>query len=269
MNKYNIYLSLFWGLFALAGCEKEHTGYLFTEDARYPIDSLKIIRYEDYNKEVIRLEEQLNSYSGEILDSLNAYRAIEAEEAKITEELERLEGIMNKHGETLNAYLDQFADESDADPARVQELTDNCEKAYEAYATYEAEVYYPVFRIREQIERKIKALCQEAGMETPFTIARELEKLQKQQSLDIPWTTSCIEQLLGTEPITYTLVNIRSDRGEAAAADFGRYLTVIGGGRMYVEARVNSPAGKYIVSLRVSNEGYSVVLPDIFTFILQ
>jgi len=40
---------------------------------------------------------------------------------------------MNKHGEKLNAYLDQFEDESDADPDRVQELTDNCEKAYEAW----------------------------------------------------------------------------------------------------------------------------------------
>ena len=269
MNKYTLYLPLFFALFALAGCEKEHTGYLFTENARYPIDSLKIIRYEDYNQEVIRLEEHLNSYSGEILDSLNAYRAIEAEEEKITEELDRLEGIMNKHGEKLNAYLDQFADESDADPDRVQELTDNCEKAYEAWVTYELEVYVPVYQIRDRIERKIKALCQEAGLETPFTIARELEKLQKQQALDIPWTTSCIEQLLGTEPITYTLVSIRSDRGEAAAADFGRYLSVIGGGRMYVDAKVNSPAGKYMVSLRVSNEGYSVVLPDIFTFILQ
>ena len=249
MNKYTLYLPLFFALFALAGCEKEHTGYLFTENARYPIDSLKIIRYEDYNQEVIRLEEQLNSYSGEILDSLNAYRTIEAEEEKIIEELDRLEGIMNKHGEKLNAYLDQFEDESDADPDRVQELTDNCEKAYEAWVTYGLEVYEPVYQIRDRIERKIKALCQEAGLETPFT--------------------SCIEQLLGTEPITYTLVSIRSDRGEAAAADFGRYLSVIGGGRMYVDAKVNSPAGKYMVSLRVSNEGYSVVLPDIFTFILQ
>ena len=50
MNKYTLYLPLFFALFALAGCEKEHTGYLFTENARYPIDSLKIIRYEDYSK---------------------------------------------------------------------------------------------------------------------------------------------------------------------------------------------------------------------------
>lgn len=269
MNKYIIHFGFLFALFALTGCEKEHTGYLFTDDARYPIDSLKIIRYEEYNREVIRLEEQLNSYSGEILDSLNAYREVEAEEDKINEELTRLESIMNKHGEALNAYLDQFADESDADPERVQELTVNCEQAYEVWATYQMEVYDPIYQIRSQLERKIKALCAEAGLETPFTISRQLEELKKQQSLDIPWTTSCIEQLLGTEPITYTLTSIKSDRGEEAAADFGRYLSVIGGGRMYVDTKVNSPAGKYTVSLRVSNEGYSVVLSDVFTFILQ
>lgn len=219
MNKYTLYLPLFFALFALAGCEKEHTGYLFTENARYPIDSLKIIRYEDYNQEVIRLEEQLNSYSGEILDSLNAYRTIEAEEEKIIEELDRLEGIMNKHGEKLNAYLDQFADESDADPDRVQELTDNCEKAYEAWVTYELEVYQPVYQIRDRIERKIKALCQEAGLETPFTIARELEKLQKQQALDIP-DHLVYRAVVGNGTDYLYLGSIRSDRGEAGSSRF-------------------------------------------------
>lgn len=269
MNKIYHIFSAFFVFLALAGCEKEHTGYLFTENARYPIDSLKVLRYENYNQEVIRLEEKLNSYSGEILDSLNSYRMVEAEETKINEELDRLEGIMNKHGEILYAYLDQFADESDADPARVQELTENCEKAGEAYMIYIQEVYDPIFQIKDRLEKKIKLLCQEAGLETPFTISRQLEELKKQQSMDIPWTTSCIEQLMGTEPITYCIESIRSDRGEAAASDFGRYLTVIGGGRMYVDAKVNSPVGRYIVSLRVSNEGYSVMLPDIFTFILQ
>ena len=48
MNKYTLYLPLFFALFALAGCEKEHTGYLFTEYPRYPIESLNNISYEDY-----------------------------------------------------------------------------------------------------------------------------------------------------------------------------------------------------------------------------
>ena len=93
MNKYTLYLPLFFALFALAGCEKEHTGYLFTENARYPIDSLKIIRYEDYNQRGNPLRRATQQLFREILDSLNAYRAIEAEEEKITEELDRLEGI--------------------------------------------------------------------------------------------------------------------------------------------------------------------------------
>lgn len=36
MNKYTLYLPLFFALFALAGCEKEHTGYLFTEMPAIP-----------------------------------------------------------------------------------------------------------------------------------------------------------------------------------------------------------------------------------------
>ena len=88
--------------------------------------------------------------------------------------------LLQRTLERLDQMVRQFADESDADPDRVQELTDNCEKAYEAWVTYELEVYQPVYQIRDRIERKIKALCQEAGLETPFTIARELEKLQKQ-----------------------------------------------------------------------------------------
>lgn len=109
--------------------------------------------------------------------------------------------------------------------------------------TYELEVYQPVYQIRDRIERKIKALCQEAGLETPFTIARELEKLQKQQALDIPWTTSCIEQLLGTEPITYTLVSIRSDRGEAAAPISAVTSPLSEADGMYVDGQSHSPPG--------------------------
>ncbi|MDE5610606.1 MAG: hypothetical protein K2I90_01130 [Odoribacter sp.] len=269
MNKSTIYLNFLLILLALTGCEKEHTGYLFTENARFPIDTLRIIRYEDYHREIIQLEAELDNYSEEIRDSLNSYNIIEEQEAVIIEELDRLEGIMNKCGAVMDAYLDQFADESDADPVKLKELEKNTEDAYEAWATYQQEVYDPVYQIKNNIRKKIIALCQEAGKETPFKLAQDLAILQKQQSLDIPWTTSCIEQLLGTEPIIYTLENLRSDQGEAAAADFAKYLTVIGGGRMYVDTRVNSPAGKYIVSLRVSNDGYSVVLPDVFTFILQ
>ena len=213
MKQFNICLGFFLTLFVLASCEKEHTGYLFTENARFPIDNLTLLRQESYQNAVNRLETQLGSYTGEIADSLATLQVLEEKENELMKEA---------HQQVVKKNQD-----------------------------------------------KIASLCEEQGLENPISVKEELEKLKKQFGSDIPWTTSCIEQLLGTEPIIYTLESLRSDQGEEAAADFARYLTVIGGGRMYVDTKVNSPAGKYIVSLRVSNDGYSVVLPDIFTFILQ
>lgn len=33
--------------------------------------------------------------------------------------------------------------------------------------------------------------------------------------------------------------------------------------------KVSVPVGYYLVSVRVSNEGYSEVIPDVFTFIVE
>lgn len=74
---------------------------------------------------------------------------------------------------------------------------------------------------------------------------------------------------MGTEPLIYSLAKIESDRGENAAADFARYLTVIGGGRIYVDSAVDSPEGMYYVSLLVENEGHSALLENVFTFIIE
>ena len=62
---------------------------------------------------------------------------------------------------------------------------------------------------------------------------------------------------------------MKSSNGQEAADDFSKYLTVICGGRMYVDAKVDSPEGCYTVSLKVENEGHSAILTDIFTFVLE
>ena len=75
-----------------------------------------------------------------------------------------------------------------------------------------------------------------------------------------------IEQVLGTEPLHYSLYRVKSSNGQEAADDFAKYMTVIGGGRMYVDAKVDSPVGYYTVSLKIENEGHTAILEDIFTF---
>lgn len=263
MKQFNICLGFFLTLFVLASCEKEHTGYLFTENARFPIDNLTLLRQESYQNAVNRLETQLGSYTGEIADSLATLQVLEEKENELRKEVDNLEKVALKEAAAYYAYLDEVG-EDERSQALLQKATEaqNKQLARERVLAAHQQVV-------KKNQDKIASLCEEQDLENPISVKEELEKLKKQFGSDIPWTTSCIEQLLGTEPIIYTLESLRSDQGEEAAADFARYLTVIGGGRMYVDTKVNSPAGKYIVSLRVSNDGYSVVLPDIFTFILQ
>ncbi|MDE7074201.1 MAG: hypothetical protein K2O69_04020 [Odoribacter sp.] len=263
MKQFNICLSFFLALLALTSCEKEHTGYLFTENAKFPINTLTLFRQESYQNTVNRLETQLNSYTGEIADSLKTLQVLEEKEAEIEREVETLEKIALKEAAAYYAYIEEIGED-----ARARELFQKAKEAQDKQLAKER-VLASHQELVNKNQKKIAELCKAQNLENPINIRQELKELKKQFQSDIPWTTSCIEQLLGTEPIIYTLESLHSDQGEAAAADFAKYLTVIGGGRMYVDTKVNSPAGKYVVSLRVSNDGYSVVLPDAFTFILQ
>lgn len=263
MKQFNIYLSFFLTLFIFMSCGKEHTGYLFTENAKFPIDNLTLFRQESYQNTVSSLEALLNSYTGEIADSLATLRVLEEREAEILQEVSALEKIALKEAAAYYAYVEEVGED-----ARARELFQKAKEAQDNQMAKER-VLTSHQELINKNQKKIIELCEQDNLKDPISTRQELANLQKQFEGDIPWTTSCIEQLLGTEPITYSLESLHSDQGEAAAADFAKYLTVIGGGRMYVDTKVNSPAGKYVVSLRVSNEGYSVVLDDIFTFILQ
>ena len=58
-----------------------------------------------------------------------------------------------------------------------------------------------------------------------------------------------------------------SEDGDAAM--FKSFLNIRGGGRMEFPLKVSVPEGHYVVSVRVSNEGYSEVIPEAFTFIVE
>ena len=115
-------------------------------------------------------------------------------------------------------------------------------------------------------KESIISMCEEVGLLDPYTIREQITQLQEQIDKNIPWTTAQIEQVLGTQPLQYSLYSVKSINGQEAADDFAQYVTVIGGGRMYVDAKVDSPVGYYTVSLKVENEGHSTILSDIFTF---
>ena len=102
-----------------------------------------------------------------------------------------------------------------------------------------------------------------------LVVETDLSKVsQNKVDNDAPWVTNTISGMLGTEPLSYEFVSVRAiDGGDADI--FAKEIVVRGSGRMQFPLRTEAPKGRYIVTLKVSNEDYSAILPDVFTFILK
>lgn len=79
-----------------------------------------------------------------------------------------------------------------------------------------------------------------------------------------PWVSPKMQGVIGTNPIRYEIAGVESADGDAEM--FRSLLTVRGGGRMEFPLVSDITPGEYRISIRVSNEGHSRVLENIFTF---
>ena len=84
---------------------------------------------------------------------------------------------------------------------------------------------------------------------------------------EAPWVTQGIQGVLGTEPLEYKFISVKVSEGGDAEL-FQQELIVRGAGVMELPLYTKLPAGRYIVTLKVSNDGYSKLLPDVVTFIV-
>ena len=85
---------------------------------------------------------------------------------------------------------------------------------------------------------------------------------------DAPWITYNLQGYEGTAPITFTIESVTSSAGEEQAALFMEELTIRGGGAMLYPLQHKAGPGTYLVSIRLTNEGYSQVIEDAYTFII-
>lgn len=83
-----------------------------------------------------------------------------------------------------------------------------------------------------------------------------------------PWVTGRIQGVLGTNPLIYDFVSVKAP-SEKAAEIFTSEIVVRGSGILELPLQTKLPVGDYVVTLRVSNEGYSDILSDVFTFSVQ
>ena len=88
--------------------------------------------------------------------------------------------------------------------------------------------------------------------------------------LDMPWLSTKIQGVLGTQPMYVEIENVVSESGdETGAAAMRELLTVRGDGMFNLPLNVSSiPVGRYKISLNIYNEGYSQDVNDVFTIIV-
>lgn len=83
------------------------------------------------------------------------------------------------------------------------------------------------------------------------------------------WASNEISGVLGTNPLKYSLEDVKAEGGGDVGL-FREQVKIIGGGRVYFPSKdIKAPNGTYILSIRVENPGYSVVLKDIFKVIIK
>ena len=86
------------------------------------------------------------------------------------------------------------------------------------------------------------------------------------KKFEIPWQSQSLEGVQGTNPIRYSIERIDSDHnGPEILSQF----SAVQKGIIQLPWNHTVPQGKYIISLRISNEGYSVVLDSMIIVIIK
>lgn len=89
-----------------------------------------------------------------------------------------------------------------------------------------------------------------------------------------PFTSTEIQGLAGTPPLTFEYLSVRATDG----GDEARFAEVVRSGgfqlrgsylQLFPEAARSLPYGAYTISLKVSSEDHEATLTDVFTFVVK
>jgi len=105
-----------------------------------------------------------------------------------------------------------------------------------------------------------------------LTIPKELDPVKdaKRIKYQAPWVSYAMQGYEGTQQIMFSVESVTSTAGEEEAAKFMEELKIRGGGGALEYPLVHKAGpGSYVVSVRLTNPGYSQVVEDAFTFIIE
>lgn len=106
-----------------------------------------------------------------------------------------------------------------------------------------------------------------------MTIRNELDPVADRIRIEneAPWVSTKISGVLGTNPLVFSIVDVKSnDVDDAAVAYFLNNVYVQGLGRIYYPINTDTKPGSYTISLGVQNSGdYYHVIEDAMTIIVE
>ena len=95
-------------------------------------------------------------------------------------------------------------------------------------------------------------------------------KLEKERiENNAPWVTFNLQGYEGTFQIDFSIESVISTAGEEQARLFMDELEIRGGGVMLYPLKHKAGPGEYIISVRLTNPGYSHVIKDAYKFIIE
>ena len=85
-----------------------------------------------------------------------------------------------------------------------------------------------------------------------------------------PWVSLGLQGYEGTEQILFSVESVTSpDVDDGGVEYFRQQVGVRGGGVLEFPLKSEAKPGRYVISVRLSNESYSQVVEDCFTFIVK
>lgn len=244
------YCSLF------AACSDVEIGYLVTEHAAYTKDSLYLYNIEERLEELTNILEEFREKTGPILE----------EKAELTElRQDKQYDLWDFDDYELAPVREQLANCTDAETCKklealVKELEEERGEMRKEISALDDQIW--------NLQYEVNKIAEELGFYSENELVNQVDKLKNTIEYAIPWVTSPMEGVLGTEPLSYMIESVGNENA-ANAELFRNSLSIMGGGRMYVAQDLKAPAGRYSISIRVENKGQSAILKDAFTFIVD
>ena len=183
----------------LGACSDVEVGYLVSEHAAYTQDSLHLYNIENRLEELINILNEFHGKTGPLLE----------EKAELSElRQEKQWDLWDFDDYEIASVQEQLASCTDAETCKkLQALLDELNAQREVMRKEIKNLDDQIWNLQQQVNQ----IAEELGFGSEKELTNQVDKLKNTIEYEIPWVTSPIEGVLGTEPLVYSIENVKNE----------------------------------------------------------